>query len=187
MPYAKYNLYYKSNIRPPRRSAYRKRKKNGTTSVSKKQCTNNEIHRQIITNETTNTFDEIQALTESQPQITQSHQATIIHDDYEQNQIQYINHTEDEEEAQISEDLLCQTLVSLSYAANLTHSALSLVAEFTQLVSNQNNLPKKFRDLMTRVTNESVNYTKTWFCQKCLVEITLSKKSQRECERCSTR
>ncbi len=106
---------------------------------------------------------------------TDQHQ-TPSQSEIDQINIHYINNKnrddhDDDDDNDTNQEILCQALVSLSYAAYMTHSALSLVAEFTQLVTNFSNIPTKFRDLCTRVTNDKINYDKIWYCQSCLFKV----------------
>jgi rubrerythrin len=195
MPYSKYNLYYKNKTRKPRMTEYRSKPNNRRQKThSYKLISYNNL------NDSMAKFDDhsmdfasqsilIQNLTNNEPiaQTTSGPIAQTHQDDHELNEINYITNDISNDDSELNEDLICQTLVSLSYATNMTHSALSLVAELTQLVTNSNNMPKKFRDLITRVSKDQVDYTKIWFCQTCNVQIVLNKPSQRECEYCNKR
>jgi rubrerythrin len=190
MPYSKYNLYYKNKTRKPRSTEHYNRHKNKnkkSTLASKSFCEPGQtIKNDFVdfrSHDTINDYVDFHSLDTTQivSNISQ------VNESVDFNEIRYIsNRNPNEDESQLNEDLICQSLVSLSYATNMTHSALPLVAELTQLVTNSNNMPKRFRDLVTRVSNE-VNYTKIWFCQSCSVQIILSKPTQRECEICKNR
>ena len=198
MPYTKYNLFYKRLKRKPRSTEYRQRKGPKLSKINthkrKEIQNNNRLEIQTDTPfENLNTIFGNDVSLDTNESNSQTEQLqTPSQSEIDQINIQYINNNnrddhDDDDDNDANQEILCQALVSLSYAANMTHSALSLVAEFTQLVTNFSNIPKKFRDLSTRVTNDKINYDKIWYCQSCLFEVQLSKPSQRECMQCATR
>lgn len=85
-----------------------------------------------------------------------------------------------------NQEILFASLISLFFRGNFTQSAFKSVIEFTQLLTPIK-LPKDFDKLMRQIDQEKLNFTKNWFCQKCLKYVSLSQSKQRNCENCNTR
>lgn len=85
-----------------------------------------------------------------------------------------------------NDDLLCTSLLTLFFSANLTQEALKLVIEHTQLLTNIK-IPKTFNQLMSRILDEKPDYTKTWYCKTCNSYVELSDCKQRICSTCNSK
>ena len=165
MPPTKYFQYYKNNSRIPRMTLYRRRQTllNGRRQITRTTAIASQLN-ETQANETPENQNEkcIANETTTETRQNQVEQDTnTIEDETRRFELILENTSSD---PQLSEELLCQCLISLSYAANLTHSALSLVAELANLISDFSNIPKKFRHLNTRVSEDNLNYTKIWIC-----------------------
>lgn len=86
-------------------------------------------------------------------------------------------------EIEKNEKLLFAALIATFYSCNLTQTALRIVIEFTQLLTPIK-IPKSFDQLMSKIESEQLNYYKTWFCQKCVVQVMLINNKQRNCLKC---
>jgi hypothetical protein len=127
MPYSKYNLYYKNKTRKPRMTEYRSKPNNRRQKThSYKLISYNNL------NDSMAKFDDhsmdfasqsilIQNLTNNEPiaQTTSGPIAQTHQDDHELNEINYITNDISNDDSELNEDLICQTLVSLSYATNM--------------------------------------------------------------------
>lgn len=103
----------------------------------------------------------------------------VIHEETEQGQNADDNNPP-------NENILCASLLTVFFNANLTQEALKIVIEHTQLFTNIK-IPKTFNQLMVRINNEKLDYEKVWFCQYCEVKCELSNTKQRICSSCNNK
>ncbi len=85
-----------------------------------------------------------------------------------------------------SEDLLYYSLLTLFFSGNFTQSAFKLALEHTQLFTKIK-IPKTIDQLIAKIEDEKLTYTKKWFCQNCKQELTLENNKQRKCLICSNK
>ena len=85
---------------------------------------------------------------------------------------------------------LYAALLSLFFSSKLSQSAFSIVLNFIELVSDMD-VPKDFNDCGNRflklVGEQSIAFSKKWFCKSCNVEVVLTHNKQRICNICNKR
>jgi hypothetical protein len=82
-----------------------------------------------------------------------------------------------------SEEILYNSLLTLFFSGNFTQSAFKLLLEHTQLFTNIK-LPKSIDQIITKIEEEKLTYSKKWYCQNCKEEVNLENNKQRNCFKC---
>jgi len=113
--------------------------------------------------------------------ISDNHESSDLLKEIESQKINKINST-----VYDNNDLICTALLSLFYSAHFTRDAFAKVIEFAQLLTNVK-IPKSFDQLMKHINEEKLEYSKVFFCQKCVNKVELNNSKQRTCELCNER
>ena len=82
-----------------------------------------------------------------------------------------------------NKELIHSALLALFFAGNFTQSSFKLILEFTRLWTKVK-IPTKFDQLLKTLSDENIEYTKTWFCHICQTQVELSHSTQRFCSTC---
>ena len=81
---------------------------------------------------------------------------------------------------------LSAALLSMFFSSKLTQSAFVVVLEFTKLFSKVN-VPKDFNacaKILHKEYDNSIEYTKVWYCSFCDIKVGLKYNKQRGCDIC---
>ena len=102
------------------------------------------------------------------------------------NNIRIINNQHPTKTTHDTHDLICTALLSLFFSGKFTRESFKQIIELSQLLTNIK-IPKTFEQLMLRVSEEKLDYTKVFFCQQCVTQVDLSNSKQRTCGQCNNR
>ncbi|CAF0831338.1 unnamed protein product [Brachionus calyciflorus] len=100
-----------------------------------------------------------------------------------------LNDSADLTENEITEEMLNISILSVFYSGKMTQHCLNLVLKLFKMFTNYE-IPSTFDQLSKILLNkveETINYSKKWFCSDCKKIVFLENPKQRSCIECSTK